>query len=76
MPQTDAVIEAFRNAIRQEDWDAARLALHPYLHWTQPDGTVIRGRKNVLAMLTQTPETPAPPKRAELRDRQIYRWVC
>jgi hypothetical protein len=75
MPETDAVIEAFRNATRQNDWDAARLALHPYLHWAQPDGTVIRGRKNVLATLTDAPKAPAAPHRTELRDGQIYRWV-
>ena len=76
MPTTDPIIDEFRNATRRHDWNAARLALHPYLHWTHPDGTVIRGRKNVLAMLTQAAEAPAPPKQAELRDGQIYRWVC
>ena len=76
MPRTDhEIIDEFRNAIREQNWDAARLALHPYLRWTQPDGTVIRGRTNVLAMLTQAPETPTAPQRTELRDGQIYRWV-
>ena len=37
-------------AMRDRDWDALRLLLHPYLHWTMPDGTVLRGRRNVLAM--------------------------
>jgi hypothetical protein len=37
---------------------------------------MIRGRKNVLAMLTQAQRPTAPPKEAELRDGQIYRWVC
>jgi hypothetical protein len=77
MPRTDhKVIHEFRNVIREQNWDAARLALHPYLHWTQPDGTVIRGRKNVLATLTDAPKAPAPPQQAELRDGQIYRWLC
>jgi hypothetical protein len=34
---------------------------------------------NVLAMLAEAPaapETPAPPQQTELRDGQIYRWVC
>jgi hypothetical protein len=76
MPTTDPVIDNLRDAIQRQDWDAARLALHPYLQWTQQNGTVIRGRKNVLAVLTQTRTPPAAPQQTALRDGQIYRWVC
>jgi hypothetical protein len=75
VPETDAVIETFRNEIREHNCDAVRLALHPYLHWTQPDGTVTRGRKNLLAMLKQAQGPLPPASRTELRHGQIYRWA-
>ena len=61
-------------AILREDGEDLRLLLHPYLHWTREDGTVLRGRRNVLAML-QSADPPALPSRVELRDGQVYRWV-
>ena len=66
--------EAVRGAVARGDGDALRLLLHPYLHWTLEDGTVLRGRRNVLAMLEQA-APPDPPTDVELRDGQVYRWV-
>jgi hypothetical protein len=60
-------------AIEQQDWQALRLLLHPYLHWTQPEGRVIRGRNKVLAYLKS--RRVGAPTQYELRDGQIYRWV-
>ena len=62
-----------RDATARGDGEALRLLLHPYLHWTLPDGTVLRGRRTVLAML-ETTDPPALPPDVELRDGQIYRW--
>ena len=50
-----------------------RLLLHPYLHWTGPDGVTVRGRTKVLALLDAT-GGPTPAAAVELRDGQIYRW--
>jgi hypothetical protein len=66
--------EALRDAAGRGDADALRLLLHPYLHWTCEDGRVLRGRRNVLAMLEQA-GPPSPPSDVELRDGQVYRWV-
>ena len=66
--------DAVRDAVARGDGEALRLLLHPYLHWTREDGTVLRGRRNVLTMLTQA-WPPALPSRIELRDGQVYRWV-
>jgi hypothetical protein len=60
-------------AIGRQDWDAVKRVLHPYLHWTDADGT-LRGRTKVLAHLAGRP-APAPPADYELRDGQIYRWA-
>ena len=68
-----AEVEGVLDDIAARDWDALRLKLHPYLHWGQPDGTVLRGRRRVLEWLESAP-VPAPPRMVELRDGQIYRW--
>jgi len=34
----------------------------------------VRGRRNVIAMLSRDPP-PAPPAWHELRDGQVYRWI-
>jgi hypothetical protein len=60
-------------AIIAGQWDALRPLLHPYLHWTDVNGTV-RGRSKVIAMLTGAATIPAEPKSVEIRDGQIYRW--
>ena len=69
-PVVDEMLDAFRN----RDWERVRLALHPYLHWELGNGTTLRGRKRVLAMLAHAP-APEPPRAVELRDGQIYRWL-
>jgi hypothetical protein len=45
-----------------------------YLYWTRADGQNIRGRKNVLTALEESPPS-GPPAGYELRDGQIYRWL-
>ena len=67
--------EAVLKAILREDGEDLRLLLHPYLHWTREDGTVLRGRRNVLAML-EVNGPPALPSQIELRDGQVYRWTA
>jgi len=60
-------------AIVERDWGALQPLLHPYLHWVQADGQVVRGRTKVIGMLQET-GILGPPKSVELRDGQIYRW--
>lgn len=60
-------------AVRERDWDRLKLALHPYLHWTEP-GLKLRGRTKVLAHLAGR-ESIAEPAGYELRDGQVYRWT-
>jgi hypothetical protein len=55
------VVAAARAAMRERDWSALRPLLDPYLHWTASDGTVLRGRRNVLAMLETTASSATPP---------------
>jgi hypothetical protein len=69
----DAVVRHARRALADGDWEALRPLLHPYLHWTGPDGVTVRGRSKVLAELARTRPAEAPPT-CELRDGQIYRW--
>ena len=33
------VVQAAHQAMLERDWDALRLMLHPYLHWTAADGS-------------------------------------
>jgi hypothetical protein len=70
----EPVVDHLLEALRRNDLDAARVVLHPYLHWDREDGTTLRGRKNVLAMLANA-SVPRPPSSVELRDGQIYRWL-
>lgn len=60
-------------ALAADDWDAARLVLHPYVRWQTAGGATIRGRTNVLGLLREQPG-PDLPASIELRDGQIYRW--
>jgi hypothetical protein len=69
----ERVVDEVLDALRDCDWETVRLALHPYLHWQLEDGTILRGRKKVLAMLTHA--SPEPPSAVEVRDGQIYRWL-
>ena len=61
-------------AIERRDWGKLKPLLHPYLHWTGPDGQITRGRTRVLRQLDGQPPSGLP-VRYELRDGQIYRWV-
>ena len=69
----DEVVRAAHGAMLERDWDALRLMLHPYLHWTTADGDRLRGRTKVMAQLQAT-AAPTEPIAVELRDGQIYRW--
>jgi len=60
-------------AVRDGDTAFLALALHPYLHWTEP-GVKLRGRTRVLAHLAAGGST-AEPTSCELRDGQVYRWT-
>jgi hypothetical protein len=68
----DEVVRAVLVAVRERDRARLKLALHPYLHWTEP-GLKLRGRTNVLAHLAGR-ESIAEPESYELRDGQVYRW--
>jgi hypothetical protein len=69
----DDVVRAAHQAMQDRDWDALRMMLHPYLHWTAVDGSQLRGRTKVMDRL-QNAAPPAEPVAVELRDGQIYRW--
>lgn len=71
----DDVVAAVQAAVAARDWAALHPLLHPYLHWTGPGATVVRGRRKVLARLERTGEAPEPAA-VELRDGQVYRWTC
>ncbi len=69
------VAERAYQSIVDRDWPTLRPLLHPYLHWTGLDDVTIRGRTNVLAMLSERPSPPDRPSSVELRDNQVYRWL-
>ncbi|MGY1746915.1 hypothetical protein [Blastococcus sp. SYSU D00695] len=69
------VVDAVLAALAAGDRSGLRLLLHPHLHWTTPEGTVVRGRTRVLALLETSPLPPRPAS-VELRDGQVYRWTC
>ncbi len=68
-----AIAAAAADAVARRDWAGLRPLLHPYLHWTNPSGEVVRGRAQVLAHLAAEP-TATPSQVDELRDGQVYRW--
>ena len=70
----DAAVERALDLITQRDWVAIREVLHPYLHWTRRDGSVVRGRRNLIAEVQQG-ITPPVPETIALRTGQIYRWT-
>jgi hypothetical protein len=70
LPSPTAELWALLDA---QDYVAARLLLHPYVHWHDRD-LVLRGRSNVLAHLREHPR-PRPPASVEVRDGQVYRWT-
>src|SRR3712207_8164826 len=66
----DAVVRDVLAALAAGDREALRLALHPYLHWTE-GGVTIRGRTKVLAHLGQR---RSEEHTSELQSRQYL--VC
>lgn len=73
VPEHDLVRQVMA-AVAAGDAAGARLALHPYLHWTE-DGRTTRGRSRVLALLADRAALSEPAE-VELRDGQIYRWLA
>ena len=73
MDDSEDVLDRAYEALIHQDWATLRLLLHPFLHFTGPDGVQTRGRTKVLAILTSQAE-PDRPTSVELRDGQIYRW--
>ncbi|UDY34890.1 hypothetical protein [Dermatobacter hominis] len=71
--EREFAVESVLTLFRAGERDLLRLALHPYLHWTTPEGGTIRGRTKVLELLDGRAELDAP-ESAELRDGQVYRW--
>jgi hypothetical protein len=65
----DVVVRDVLEVAAHRDWDSLRLMLHPYLHWTPADGETVRGRNNVLSLLTNSPP-PQAPASVELRALQ------
>ena len=70
------VVAAAHAAMTARHWAVLRPLLHPYLHWTDATGTVTRGRTRVLELLLGERTPPGRPASVELRDGQVYRWVC
>jgi hypothetical protein len=73
-PSMDEIVDDALDAAAASRWDDLKLLLHPYLHFTRPDGVTLRGRTNALGWLSSQSERLARPSRVELRDGQIYRW--
>jgi hypothetical protein len=67
-------VEAALEGMERQDRDRLRTILHPYIRWTLADGSLMRGRLKVLAMLAAS-SAQAAPSAPELRDGQIYRWT-
>ena len=59
-------------AVEAGDPASARLALHPYLHFTDPFGRTVRGRVEVLDLLARY-DRLEPPAAVEMRDGQVQR---
>ena len=62
-------------AVASDDWAVLRRVLHPYLRFTDERGRTTRGRTKVIALLRMS-EVLERPTEVELRDGQVYRWVC
>ena len=67
------VVAGIIRAVLNGDIAHLRSALHPYLHWVEPE-IALRGRDRVLAHLAENRKI-APPTRVEIRDGQVYRWI-
>ena len=71
----EPIISDALEAAAARDWEGLKLLLHPYLHWSEPEGVSLRGRANVLRWLASRQTSLSAPQRFELRDGQIYRWA-
>ena len=74
MAEQVAAVSDVLDAIERRDWQRLERLLHPYVHWTTAAEEQLRGRRNVIARLSNDPP-PAPPSYHELRDGQMYRWI-
>jgi hypothetical protein len=68
-------VDAVCGAVAGNDWLALRRVLHPYLRFTDDRGRTTRGRLKVTALIREI-EVLDPPEDIELRDGQVYRWIC
>jgi hypothetical protein len=72
---TERHVTTVIGAVAGEEWVVLRRVLHPYLRFTDERGRTTRGRTKVIALLRMS-ETLERPSEVELRDGQVYRWVC
>jgi hypothetical protein len=70
----DQVVLDVLAAIEAADRERTKPLLHPYLHWTGPDGRMVRGRAVALGRLPRRPPAGLP-VRYGLPDGQACRWV-
>ena len=73
-PLANTLVDDVLDAISAGAPEQARLALHPYMNWTDGSGVTTRGRTRVLTMLGERSARIGRPAVVELRDSQIYRW--
>ena len=73
LPELPAPAAVVWHLVERQEWAEVRDLLHPYVQLTDGD-LAIRGRTRLLAHLKDHP-TPRPPRTAEVRDGQLYRWV-
>jgi hypothetical protein len=73
LPELPAPTAVVWHLVERQEWAEVRDLLHPYVQLTDGD-LAIRGRTRLLAHLKDHP-TPRPPRAAEVRDGQLYRWV-
>jgi len=74
-PSTERHITTVISAVAGDEWVVLRRVLHPYLRFTDERGRTTRGRTKVIALLRMS-EVLERPTEVELRDGQVYRWVC
>jgi hypothetical protein len=73
LPDQPAPAAAAWAAMEAAEWGEVRGLLHPSVRFTDR-GVALRGRNAVLAHLREHP-TPRPPRRVEVRDGQVHRWL-
>ena len=73
LPELPPPVAEVWSLLDQDAYADAAPLLHPSLHWHDRD-VELRGRNKVLAHLRHHPR-PRPPREAEVKDGQVYRWV-